>query len=148
MHWPQQEVSNASVLNAKCQEAKLSIATIYERALSVDSHYLAGKTHRELFSEFYQDLLQEPLEEALAVQPQPPASVLLFQQMMRDITTAGGVGVDPIQQVGLTRWLLPSHVAELTPCCLLYHDESCCHLYEYYYHYYQYDTIQNVCQQG
>ncbi|KAL3145894.1 hypothetical protein ABBQ38_015262 [Trebouxia sp. C0009 RCD-2024] len=57
-----------------------------------------GKTHRELFSEFYQDLLQEPLEEALAVQPQPPASVLLFQQMMRDITTAGGVGVDPIQQ--------------------------------------------------
>ena len=66
---------------------------------------LAGKTHRELFSEFYQDLMQEPLEEALAVQPQPPASVLLFQQMMRDITTAGGVGVDPIQQVG------PTHIA-------------------------------------
>ena len=63
---------------------------------------IAGKTHRELFSEFYKDLLQEPLEEALAVQPQPPASVLLFQQMMRDITTAGGVGVDPIQQVGST----------------------------------------------
>ena len=63
---------------------------------------IAGKTHRELFSDFYQDLLQEPLEEALAVQPQPPASVLLFQQMMRDITTAGGVGVDPIQQVGLS----------------------------------------------
>lgn len=61
----------------------------------------AGKTHRELFSEFYQDLLQEPLEEALAEQPRPPASVLLFQQMMRDITTAGGVGVDPIEQVYL-----------------------------------------------
>ena len=60
----------------------------------------AAKTHRELYSEFYQDLLQEPLEPALEQQPQPPASVLLFQQMMRDITTAGGIGLDPIEQVG------------------------------------------------
>ena len=36
------------------------------------------------------------------MQPQPPASVLLFQQMMRDITTAGGVGLDPIGQVQLS----------------------------------------------
>ena len=69
----------------------------------------AGKTHRELFSEFYQDLLQEPLERALAVQPQPPASVVLFQQMMRDITTAGGVGVDPIQQVSPQQCTLCSY---------------------------------------
>ncbi|KAL0037921.1 hypothetical protein WJX79_005370 [Trebouxia sp. C0005] len=57
-----------------------------------------GKTHRELFSEFYEDLLHEPLAGALAMQPQPPASVLLFQQMMNDITTAGGLGLDPIGQ--------------------------------------------------
>lgn len=62
----------------------------------------SGKTHRELFSEFYEDLLHEPLEAALAMQPRPPASVLLFQQMMRDITTAGGVGLDPIGQVQLS----------------------------------------------
>ena len=65
------------------------------------ARFAAAKTHRELYSEFYQDLLQEPLEGALGQLPQPPASVKLFQQMMRDITTAGGVGVDPVQQVSL-----------------------------------------------
>ena len=64
------------------------------------SRIIAAKTHRELYSEFYQDLLQEPLEDALRQLPQPPASVTLFQQMMRDVTTAGGVGVDPVEQVG------------------------------------------------
>lgn len=76
----------------------------------------AGKTHRELFSEFYEDLLHEPLETALAVQPQPPAAVLLFQQMMRDVTTAGGVGLDPIGQV-----LMPA----LSCSCLLCHAHAC-----------------------
>ena len=66
---------------------------------SVQGTYAVGKTHRELFSEFYEDLLQEPLDQALAEQPRPAASVLLFQQMMRDITTAGGVGMDPVGQV-------------------------------------------------
>lgn len=77
----------------------LAISALYTVWQSL-SHMVAAKTHRELYSEFYQDLLQEPLEDALRQLPQPPASVTLFQQMMRDVTTAGGVGVDPVQQVG------------------------------------------------
>ena len=45
----------------------------------------ADKTHRELFSEFYADLLREPLEGALADAPATPLSEALFSQMMRDI---------------------------------------------------------------
>ncbi|CAK0787163.1 hypothetical protein CVIRNUC_010379 [Coccomyxa viridis] len=56
-----------------------------------------AKTHRELFSEFYADLLKEPLEEVLAVSPRPTASVQLFQRMMHDILT-GGQTTDPIDQ--------------------------------------------------
>eukprot|EP00891_Asterochloris_glomerata_P004175 jgi/Astpho2/4175/e_gw1.00064.44.1_t len=56
-----------------------------------------GKTHRLLFSEFYQDVLRRPLEQALAAQPRPAAAVLLFQQMMRDISGGGG-HQDPIEQ--------------------------------------------------
>ena len=58
----------------------------------------AGKTHRLLFSECYQDVLRRPLEQALAAQPRPAAAVLLFQQMMRDISGGGG-HQDPIEQV-------------------------------------------------
>ena len=58
----------------------------------------AAKTHRQLFSDFYADLLKEPLEEVLAVSPRPTASVQLFQRMMHDIMT-GGQTTDPIDQV-------------------------------------------------
>ncbi len=57
-----------------------------------------ARTHRELFSMFYQDLLRAPLEEALAVNAQPPAAVAMFASMMRDIESAGG-RVDCIDQV-------------------------------------------------
>ena len=58
----------------------------------------AAKTHRELFSEFYRDLLKEPLEDVLAICPRPLASLQLFQRMMHDIMT-GGQTSDPIDQV-------------------------------------------------
>ena len=58
---------------------------------------LAAKTHRELFSEFYRDLLKEPLEDVLAICPRPLASLQLFQRMMHDIMT-GGQTSDPIDQ--------------------------------------------------
>lgn len=44
-----------------------------------------ARTHRELFSLFYADLLKEPLEALLSVSPRPQSAVLLFQQMMRDL---------------------------------------------------------------
>ena len=58
---------------------------------------LAAKTHRELFSEFYRDLLREPLEDVLAICPRPLASLQLFQRMMHDIMT-GGQTSNPIDQ--------------------------------------------------
>ena len=58
----------------------------------------AAKTHRELFSEFYRNLLKEPLEDVLAICPRPLASLQLFQRMMHDIM-AGGQTTDPIDQV-------------------------------------------------
>lgn len=61
----------------------------------------AAKTHRELFSEFYADLLKEPLEGVLAACPRPLASLQLFQRMMHDIMT-GGQTSDPIDQVSCT----------------------------------------------
>ena len=53
---------------------------------------LQAKTHRELFSDFYTDLMREPLQmgmnQTLTSQVHcPPAASLLFQQMMRDLTT-------------------------------------------------------------
>ena len=62
----------------------------------------AGKTHRQLFSEFYQDLMHESLESLLALGARPPAGVTLFQQMMRDIMS-GGQQPDVIAQVRLER---------------------------------------------
>lgn len=58
----------------------------------------AGKTHRQLFSEFYQDLMHEGLESLLAEGARPPAGVTLFQQMMRDIMS-GGQQSDVVAQV-------------------------------------------------
>ena len=58
---------------------------------------LAARTHRELFSIWYADLLKEPLEELLAVAPRPAAAERFFHQMMRDIN---GACQDPVDQVG------------------------------------------------
>lgn len=58
----------------------------------------SGPTHRELFSDFYADVLREPLEEALAANPRPQWGALLFSQMLRDIM-GGGQCSDPIEQV-------------------------------------------------
>ena len=59
----------------------------------------AAKTHRELFSEWYEDLMGEPLAATMAANPQPAASKLLFDHMMHDITGGGGCA-DPMGQVG------------------------------------------------
>ncbi|KAK9841397.1 hypothetical protein WJX74_005098 [Apatococcus lobatus] len=48
-----------------------------------------GKTHRQLFSEFSQDLMHESLESLLEQGARPPAGVTLFQQMMQDIMSGG-----------------------------------------------------------
>ena len=58
----------------------------------------AAKTHRELFSEFYEDLMKSKLEDALAKNAQPEHSVALFHQMMHDIQTGGGHR-DVVEQV-------------------------------------------------
>lgn len=50
-----------------------------------------ARTHRELFSSFYADLLKEPLENALEANPRPEAAKLLFQQMMRDLNGTGSL---------------------------------------------------------
>ncbi|KAI3438417.1 hypothetical protein D9Q98_000848 [Chlorella vulgaris] len=52
-------------------------------------------THRELFSQFYADLMREPLEGALAATPCPPAAQRFFAQMTRDLC---GPGSDVMQQ--------------------------------------------------
>eukprot|EP00877_Chromochloris_zofingiensis_P008465 jgi/Chrzof1/3872/Cz13g11260.t1 len=48
------------------------------------------KTHRELFSDFFQSLFGYPLPELLADSPAPAAAQLLYSQMMRDILGGGG----------------------------------------------------------
>lgn len=50
----------------------------------------AVKTHRELFSDFFQSLFGYPLPELLADSPAPAAAQLLYSQMMRDILGGGG----------------------------------------------------------
>lgn len=56
-----------------------------------------AKTHRELFSDFYADLMREPLEKTLAENPRPFWSVALFGQMMRDLSQCNGQ-TDPVAQ--------------------------------------------------
>jgi len=46
-------------------------------------------THRALFQAFYEDLLREPLADALAADAAPALSVALFKKMMADIQGAG-----------------------------------------------------------
>jgi hypothetical protein len=55
-----------------------------------------ARTHRELFSIFYVDLMREPLEALLAADPAPPAAARFFAQMMRDLN---GRSSDPMRQV-------------------------------------------------
>jgi hypothetical protein len=50
-----------------------------------------ARTHRELFSVFYADLMKSPLEGVLAKNPEPRHGKALFDQMMRDLTTPEGV---------------------------------------------------------
>lgn len=67
-------------------------------ATSTTHNTTTARTHRELFSVFYRDLLHASLEDALALDAQPPAAVAMFASMMRDIDTAGG-RTDCIDQV-------------------------------------------------
>ncbi|KAG2482514.1 hypothetical protein HYH03_018559 [Edaphochlamys debaryana] len=48
------------------------------------------KTHRELFSDFFASVFGYELQALMADSPAPKAAQLLFQQMMRDIGSAGG----------------------------------------------------------
>ncbi|GBF99470.1 hypothetical protein Rsub_12138 [Raphidocelis subcapitata] len=48
------------------------------------------KTHRELFSDFFQSLFGYPLADLIADSPTPEAAAKLFAQMMRDIEGGGG----------------------------------------------------------
>jgi len=66
------------------------------------SHSLPGaraaKTHRELFSDFYADLMREPLEALLAANPAPAASAAFFERMLADIVGGGGA-LDALEKV-------------------------------------------------
>lgn len=50
-----------------------------------------AKTHRELFSLFYADLMKQPLETVLSKNPEPRFSKILFDQMMRDLSAPEGI---------------------------------------------------------
>jgi len=54
------------------------------------------KTHRQLFSEFYESVFQAPLSELIAENPVPRHSAELFGKMMSDIQT-GGARDDPLE---------------------------------------------------
>ena len=56
-----------------------------------------ARTHRELFSIFYADLMKQPLEDVLAKNPEPRMSKVLFEQMMRDLSSPEGVD-GPVEQ--------------------------------------------------
>ena len=60
---------------------------------------LQAQTHRELFSQFYADLMKEPLEDLLANSNDPEAGKLMFDQMMRDLSpvAADGHPRDPVE---------------------------------------------------
>ena len=49
-----------------------------------------GKTHRQLFADFYASVTGEPLEALLASAPSQAHASAFFAAMMRDVTTAGG----------------------------------------------------------
>lgn len=63
-----------------------------------------GKTHRQLFSDWYTSVTRKPLSSILERSEGPDAELaphagrLLFAQMMRDVSTGGGRGDDPVEQ--------------------------------------------------
>eukprot|EP00884_Botryococcus_braunii_P003094 jgi/Botrbrau1/12786/Bobra.117_1s0005.1 len=60
--------------------------------------YPQGKTHRELFAEFYEDLFKEPLGKAMRDRgAAPEMSVHFFHKMEQDIMGGGGFS-DPLEQ--------------------------------------------------
>ena len=65
----------------------------------------AGKTHRQLFSEWYEGLWGEPLADLMAEGARPVASEALYGQMMRDILS-GGQTSNPVDQVRFCSGLL------------------------------------------
>jgi len=57
-----------------------------------------GRTHRQLFAEFYESVTGEPLAKLMADEEQPPrAAKELYESMLTDVTTGGG-REDPIEQ--------------------------------------------------
>ena len=54
-----------------------------------------ARTHRELFSMFYADLMKQPLESVLATNPEPYHSKILFENMMRDLSK--GIDDGPVE---------------------------------------------------
>lgn len=57
-----------------------------------------GKTHRQLFSDFYSSVTGEPLEALLASRPSQEAAQAFFAAMLRDVTSAGGAGGGALEQ--------------------------------------------------
>uniref|UniRef100_A0A061RDK2 Iron-containing redox enzyme family protein n=1 Tax=Tetraselmis sp. GSL018 TaxID=582737 RepID=A0A061RDK2_9CHLO len=57
-----------------------------------------AKTHRELFSEFYESLMGEPLEELMREDPAPELSRKAFQAMLGDVMSAGGKASCVVEQ--------------------------------------------------
>ncbi len=60
-----------------------------------------ARTHRELFSIFYADLMKKPLEGVLAANPEPHHGKVLFDQMMRDLSAPEGVN-GPVELASYT----------------------------------------------
>lgn len=48
-----------------------------------------ARTHRELFSVFYSDLMRQPLDDVLKKNPEPHFSKILFEKMMKDLSGPG-----------------------------------------------------------
>ena len=91
----------SSSLLSGASHANLCPSVALKNAACLLKSYIicAGKTHRELFSEFYEDLLRAPLAAHPGGLPRPtPAWPALFQRMMHDILS-GGQTCDPVKQV-------------------------------------------------
>lgn len=57
-----------------------------------------SRTHRELFAQFYESLMGEPLEAMMAEEPAPALSVASFNTMLNDVLSTGGNSADIVQQ--------------------------------------------------
>jgi len=63
------------------------------------AEYKLGKTHRQLFSDFYASVTPGgSLEALLASAPDQRASRAFFSAMLRDVSTCGGAGGDVMEQ--------------------------------------------------